>query len=162
MPNRSHSQHRRSGLFGRARQGHLIIAIIVVGTALLAATRTDWASMLVSALVLPLIMVAVIYLVSQIWRNGPEGSERSRGPRQETDLLTFLARTNPLMFLLFGTASRGVDDDRYGELLGFGPYGMGGRGYVIALVVVLGPLLISLIIMALTGQLPTHSTPHIP
>jgi hypothetical protein len=156
------SRHPASGPFGLAGQGYLIVAIIIVGTAVLAATRTDWTSVIISALVLPLIMVGVIYVVSRFWRNEPQVPERSRGPCQGMDLLAFLARTNPLMFLLFGAASRGVDDDRYQELLGSGPYGMGRYGNFIVLAIFLGPLFISLVIMALTGQLPTHSTPHIP
>ncbi|MDQ2744009.1 MAG: hypothetical protein M3Z66_17175 [Chloroflexota bacterium] len=151
-----------SGPFGMGWQGYLIIAIIILGTALFAATRSDWTSMLVSALVLPVIMVALIHVLSRLWRGRTEGRDRRSGPRQDMDLLTFLARTNPLMFLLIGTLSRGVDDDRYQELLRSGPYGMGQHGYLIVLFVFLAPLILTLIIVGVTGQPPGQIAPHFP
>ncbi|MGH2448134.1 MAG: hypothetical protein ACRDFS_05970 [Chloroflexota bacterium] len=76
------------------------------------------------------------------------------------DLLTLLARTNPLMFLLLGAMTRGVDDERYQELVRSGPFGLGQYGYLFALVIILAPLALALIITAATGQFPTHGTPR--
>jgi hypothetical protein len=144
------------------RQGYLILAIIIAGSALFAATRHDWPSMLVSALGLPLMTVALFQLLSRFWRSRPQVRDSRYTPRQNVDPLTFLARTNPLMLLLFGALSRGTDDGRYGELLRSGPYGLGQYGYLIALLIIIGPLILALIIMAFTGQLPAHIGPHLP
>ncbi len=151
-----------SGPFGMGWQGYLVLAIIIVGTAFFAATRNDWASMLTFALVLPLVMITLIHVLIRFWRDESQIHDKSRGPRQDVDLLAFLARTNPFMFLVFGALSRGVDDERYQELLRSGPYAMGRHGYLIALMVILGPLILVLIIVATTGQIPTHSAPHFP
>ncbi len=150
------------GLFGLGWQGYLIIAIIIVGTALFAATRGDWTSMLISALVLPLIMVALVHVLSRFRRDGSPVHDRRSGPGRDMDLLTFLTSTNPVMFLLVGALSRGADDDRYRELLRSGPYGMGQAGYLLALMVILAPLILAIIITAVSGQLPAHSAPHFP
>ena|SRR5579884_435786 len=161
---KENDQHLRSGSgpFGMGWQGYLIVAIVILGTALFAATRSNWQSMLVSALVLPLLMFSLIFALSHLWQNGAKVRNRSIGPREGMDLLTFLARTNPIMFLFLGALSRRSDDDRYQQLLRSGPYGMGQQGYLIAFLLLLTPLLITLIIMAFTGQQPTHIGPHLP
>lgn len=157
-------KHRRgpAGPFGMGWQGYLIIAIIVLGSALLAATSGDWPMMLITALVLPLAMVTLVQIVNRFRRNAPQLRDTRRGPMQDADLLAFLARTNPFMFLLAGALGRGMDDDRYRDLLGSGPYGMGKNGYVLALIIVLGPLILTLIIVTVTGQLPPHHSPRLP
>lgn len=43
-----------------------------------------------------------------------------------------------------------------------GPFGVGQQGYLFALIIILAPLILALIIVAVTGQLPTHSAPHLP
>ncbi len=148
------------GPFGMGTQGYLIIALIIVGTALYTMTRGDWTSMLISALGFPLIMIALVHILSRFRWNEPHLRGRRREPGQGVDLLTILVRTNPFTFFLAGLLSRGVDDDRYQELLQSGPYGMGQYGYFIVLAVVIGPLIVALILMALTGQLPAHLAPH--
>lgn len=157
-------QHRGSpsGPFGMGPQGYLIIAIVILGAAVFAATRMDWASMLVSALVLPIGVLAIIQALSRLRRGGTRDRVSRSGPHQNVDLLTFLARTNPIMFLVFGAVSPGVDDTHYQDLLRSGPYGMGRNGYLIALAIILGPLILAVIITALAGQLPAHSGPRFP
>lgn len=150
----------RSGPFGMGGQGYLIIAVVILTSALFAATRRDWASMLFSALVLPLIMFVIIDILSRLWPVGTSVRGGNTGTREDMDPLTFLARTNPIMFLLFAALNRGADDSRYGEYLRSGPYGMGQQGYLLALVVILAPLGLALIITAVTGGLPTHSGPQ--
>jgi hypothetical protein len=160
MNDNDDNQRSWSGPFGMGWRGYLIIAIVILATAVFAATRRDWTSMLISALILPLVMFAVIHVLSRFWRGGTRARDSRRGPRQDVDLLTFLARTNPFLFLLFGALNRGADDDRYQELLRSGPYGMGQYGYLVGLIIILTPLILALIITAVTGQLPTHSAPH--
>jgi hypothetical protein len=143
-------------------QGWLIIAIITLGSALFAATRKDWTSMLISAIILPLIMFAIISLLSRAWRGRTQLPERSRESSRNVDLMTFLARTNPVMFLILGALDRGADDERYQELLRSGPFGLGPWGYLAVVLLVLTPLILTLIIVAVTGQLPAHSGPSFP
>lgn len=143
-------------------QGWLIIAIVILVTALFAATRSDWQSMLVSALVPPLIIFPLIFALSRFWRDGARASDGRQGPGQEFDLLNVLARTNPIMFLLLGALSRRSNDDRYRQLLSSGPFGMGQQGYLIALIIILAPLILALVITALAGQPLTHSGSHFP
>lgn len=149
-----------SGPFGMGWQGYIIIAIIILGTALFASTRRDWMSLLISALLLPLIMVALIHMLSRFWRNGAEFRDGRIRLKPDAGLLDFLSRTNPFMFLLVGTLSRSVDEDRYQELLRSGPYGMGRCGYLITLVFVLGPVILAIIIMGFTSQPLSHSGLH--
>jgi protein-S-isoprenylcysteine O-methyltransferase Ste14 len=144
------------------RQGYLIVAIIVVVTGFFAASRSDWTSMLVSALVLPLIMFLIICAVSQRWRGGATLHPRRGGLTGGMDLITFLARTNPVMFLIFGGLGRRLDDDRYQQLVGSGPYGMGRQGYLLALTLLLAPLTLALVVTAVTGHQLAHSGPGFP
>ncbi len=162
MNHNDRNRRSPSGPFGMGRQGYIIIAIVILATAIFASTRTDWISMLAGALILPLVVLAVIHVLSRLWRGGTRSRDSRRAPRQGVDLLTFLARTNPIMFLLVGGATRGVDDSQYQDLLRSGPYGMGWYGYVIVLAIVLGPLILALLIVAVTGQLPGHGGPHVP
>lgn len=152
--------NRRSGPgpFGIGWLGSLII--IILATAIFAATRRDWTSMLIGALVLPVVMIASIHVLSRAWRGGTGVRDRGRGPRDGVDLLTFIARTNPVMFLFFGALTRGADDDRYQELVRSGPFGMGQYGYLIGLIIILMPLVLALTISVVTGQLPTDNVPH--
>jgi hypothetical protein len=144
------------------RQGYLTIAIIL-GTAAFAASRSgDWTSLLVSALLPPLVLFPLIFALSRRWQGGAQVRDRRGGPRQRFDLMTFLARTNPVMFLLFGILSGRSDDDRYRRLLRSGPYGKGQQGYFIALILILTPLILTLIIVAVTGHQPMHIGPHHP
>jgi hypothetical protein len=80
------------------------------------------------------------------------------------NLLTFLARTNPFMFLLFGALSRRQDDPEYRQLLESGPFALGERGYIFVILIIvvgLAPLLLTLIFVAVTGHQPTHTGPHL-
>jgi len=120
------------------------------------ASRRDWASLLLSALVLPLVLFFIAIVLSRWLQDGEKVRARRREPRESMDLITFLARTNPIMFLLFGALSRRSDEERYQQLWRSGPYGMGQQGYVIALVILLAPLMLTLIIITLIGQQPTH------
>jgi hypothetical protein len=142
------------------RQGWLIIVFIILVTAVFAATRSDWPSMLVAALVPPLIMFPLIFVLTRRWQDGARVRDRRVGPREDFELLTFLARTNPIMFLVFGALSGRSQDDRFQQLYRAGPYGMGRTGYLFALLIILAPLALALIITAVTGQLPAHSGPH--
>jgi hypothetical protein len=155
-------QRPASGPFGMGRQGYHIIAIVVGVTGLFAASRSDWTSMLVSALVLPLIMFPIIFALSRRLQDGAKVRGSGIGLMEDADPITFLARTNPIMFLLFGALSRRSDDNRYRQLLRAGPYGMGQQGYLIALILILSPLVLALMITALTGQQPSHNGPHFP
>jgi hypothetical protein len=148
-----------AGPFGLGRQGYIIIAVIIGGSAALAVSqRGSWTAVLLSALLPPLVLFPLIYLLTRNWQGGPNWQQGLGGG----DLLTFLARTNPIMFVLFGQTMRRSNNEEYRRLLGSGPYGLGLAGYVVSLVLILSPLLIALIIMALTGRLPTHSGPHFP
>jgi len=160
MEDNDWNQGPGSGPFGMGWQGWLILASIILATALFAATRSDWTSMLISALILPLIVFAIVHVLSRIWQGGTRARDSRRGPSEDLDLLPFLARTNPVMFLLFGALSRSMDDDQYQELLRSGPFGMGQHGYLIAFTIILAPLILALIIVTVTGQLPTHSAPQ--
>jgi hypothetical protein len=162
MKDDNRNQPPRSGPFGLGWQGYLVIAIIIVVTALFAASRSDWTSMLLSALLPPLILFSIICALSRRSRDGAKARDRRIGPREDGDLITFLARTNPVMFLIFGALSRRSDDDRYQQLLRSGPFGMGQQGYLIVLILLLAPLILALIITVLTGQQPTHSGSHLP
>lgn len=66
------------------------------------------------------------------------------------------------MFLLIGALSRRSDQDQYQELLRSGPFGLGRSGYLIALLLFLVPLICALVIIAITGQQPTHIGPQFP
>lgn len=145
-----------SGPFGMGRQGYLVTAIIILVSALFAASRRDWTSLLLSALVLPLVVFLTAAVVSRWLQDGEKVSARRREPRENMDLITFVARTNPIMYLLFGALSRHSDEERYQQLLRSGPYGMGQQGYLIAILILLAPLTLTLIIIAVTGQQPTH------
>jgi hypothetical protein len=131
------------------RQGFAVAAIIVVGSALFAATRRDVPSMVISALGLPLLMVALLQVLSRFGSGGRRSQTRRPVSGQEPDLLTLLARTNPFMFLLMGLLTR-RNDVRFRELLAAGPYGLGGAGYLILLVIALAPLLLALLITIIT------------
>ena len=72
----------------------------------------------------------------------------------------FLARTNPIMFLLFGSLLRRTDEARYRELLESGPYGLGRNGYLLIACCVLAPLVLTVMVTALSGQPPGHV--HVP
>jgi hypothetical protein len=160
MADTDHNQRPGSGPFGMGRQGYLVVAIVVLATALFAATRRDWTSMLISALLFPLIVFALVHLVTRFRQAGMRPWERRGTPGEGMDPLTFLARTNPFMFLLLGAVSRGVEDERYQELLRSGPFGLGQYGYFVALLIILAPLALALIITAATGQIPMHTAPH--
>jgi hypothetical protein len=147
-----------SGPFGMGWQGWLVTGIIIVVTAVFAATRNGWQSRIIAALVPPLILFPLISFLSRFLQRGPGRRDRGRGPGEQFDLMTFLARTNPFMFLLLGAFGQGTDDARYQELLQSGPYGMGPRGYLILFILFLTPLILALIILAVTGQLPLHSS----
>lgn len=151
-----------TGPFGMGRQGYLILAIIILGSALFATTRRDWISMIVSALVLPLVMFGLVHLLSRFWGNGLRTPDGEREARPAMDPLTFAARTNPFMFLLLGAFSRRTGDDRYEELLRTGPYGLGQYGYLITLLILLAPLALTFLILVFTGQLPAHNSPQFP
>jgi hypothetical protein len=154
-------QPLHSGPFDMGRQGYLITAIIILVTALFAATRSDWQSMVIAALVPPLIMFPLIFALGRR-QDEARAPGRRTGSQESMDLMTFLARTNPLMFLMFGTLTRRSDDTKYQELLRSGPYGMGRLGYVLFLILILAPLILTLLLAALTGQQPTHTGPHFP
>jgi hypothetical protein len=143
-------------------QGYLILGIIIAGTGLFAATRDTWTAMLVSAFVLPLVLVALIQVASRLCWDAPRVPDRRSDPGQSPDILSVIARTNPFMLLLVYALTRRPHDDRFQELFRFGPYGMGTYGYLVALAVVLGPLILSLMAVALTGQLPAHGGSHFP
>jgi hypothetical protein len=155
-----------SGPFGMGRQGYLVVAIIIFGSAVFAATRSDWVSMLVIAVCLPLAAFSLLLLLSRML-SGRSHARTVQGRRNESreamNLLTFLARTNPFMFLLFGAMSRRQDDPEYQELLESGPFTVGQRGHIfliLILVVGLAPLLLTLIFVAVTGHQPTNTGPH--
>lgn len=158
-----------SGPFGIGWQGYLIVGIIILGSAVFAATRSDWTSLLVSALVLPLLIFSPLFLLTRLLSQ-PQHSAQERDrriePREGMDLLTFLARTNPFMFLLFGGLSRGPDDPEYQQLLKSGSFTLGRQGYVflffILVVFGLAPLIVTLIFVAVIGHPPTHTGPHFP
>ncbi len=156
MGDNGQNQQPWSGPFGMGWQGYLVTAIIILVSALFAASRRDWTSLLLSALVLPLVVFLIAAVVSRWLQDGEKVSARKREPRENMDLITFLARTNPIMFLLFGALSRRSDEERYQQLLRSGPYGMGQQGYLIAILILLAPLTLTLIIIAVTGQQPTH------
>lgn len=160
MADTNHNRRPASGPFGMGWQGYLLVAVVILATALFAATRRDWTSMLISTLLLPLVVFALLHLVTRFRQGGTSPRQRGGGPGDGMDLLTFLARTNPFMFLLLGAMNRGVDDERYQELLRSGPFGLGQYGYVVALLIILAPLALALIITAATGQFPTHSAQH--
>ena len=151
-----------SGPFRMGRQGYLIVAIIIVVTAIFAATRSDWTSMMVSAIVPPLIIFPLIHLLTHGRQGEATVRDTVRGSRENVDLMTLLARTNPITFLMLGVVRRRSDDERYQQLLSSGPFGMGRKGYLVALGLILGPLILTLIIIALTGQQPAYTGPHFP
>lgn len=157
-----------SGPFGMGWQGYLVVAIIVFGSAVFAATRSDWVSMLVSAVCLPLAAFSLLLLFSRMLSGLAHGSTvqgHQNESREGMNLLTFLARTNPFMFLLFGALSRRQDDPEYQQLLESGPFTLGQQGsvFLILMLVIVGlaPLLLTLIFVAVTGHQPTHTGPHL-
>jgi hypothetical protein len=93
----------------------------------------------VSALVLPVIVFPLILALSARSHDGSKVHGLGAGFRGRDDLMVFLARTNPVMFLMFGLLTRRSNDDRYQELLRAGPYGLGQRGILIALILILTP-----------------------
>lgn len=143
-------------------QGYVIIAIIIMSTAIFAASRTDWASLLLSALVPPLILFPLIFVLSRPGGERDGAHNRMHDSGRGVDFLTFLARTNPIMFLLVGAVSRRQDDEQYQQLLSAGPYALGRRGYLVLVLLILLPLIGALIITVVSGQLPTHSGPQFP
>src|SRR5947209_18532018 len=147
------------GPFGMGWQGYLITAVVILATAVFAATRRDWTAVLISALILPLIVFALLHLVTRFWHGETRLRQSTRTSGAGIVLLTFLARTNPFMFLLLGSTSRSGDDERYRELLRSGPFGLGQHGYLFALLIILAPVALALIITAATGHAPTHSAP---
>jgi hypothetical protein len=158
-----------SGPFGMGWQGYLIVAIVILGSAVFAATRSDWVSLLVSALGLPLLIFSLLFLLTRLLSRSQQGAparDRRIEPRQGMDLLTFLARTNPFMFLLFGALTRRQDDPEYQQLLRSGPFTLGRQGYtfLFLMLVVFGlaPLIVTLIFVAVMGHPPTHTDPHFP
>jgi hypothetical protein len=54
------------GPFGMGGQGYLVVTIIIFGSALFAATRSDWISMLVTAVCLPLAVFSLLFLLSRL------------------------------------------------------------------------------------------------
>lgn len=158
-----------SGPFGMGWQGYVIVAIIILGSSVFAATRSDWTSLLVSALGLPLLIFFLLFLLTRLLSRPQRAAQEPVTriePRGGIDLLTFLARTNPFMFLLFGSLSRGPDDPEYQQLLRSGPYTLGRQGYIFLFLMLvvfsLAPLIVTLIFVALTGHLPTHTGPQFP
>jgi len=150
-------------------QGYLVVAVVIVGSAVFAATRSDWVSLLVSALGLPLLVFSLLFLLtrrSSRSRQAGPGGHRSIEPGEGMNLLTFLARTNPFMFLLFGAATHRRDDPQYQQLLRLGPFTLDRQGYafvfLILAVAVLAPLIVTLIFVAVLGHPPTHTGPHFP
>src|SRR4051812_44696631 len=127
MGNNDGTRSSWPGPFGMGRQGYLVIAIVILVTARFAATRSDWTSIVVGAIVPPLIIFPILFAVSRLWQEPGTTPERSTGPGEGMDLMTFLARINPLMFLMFSALSRRSDDERYQQLRQSGPYGMGAQ-----------------------------------
>lgn len=159
MRNQIQNKPTSAGPFDLGLQGYLVIAIIVLATAVFAATRSDWVSMIFAAIIPPLILFPLIALLARAGRR--ETSALSDRREQGIDVMTFLARTNPLMFLLFGSVARRTDEERYQELLRAGPYGMGMAGYVFFLLIILCPLVLAIVVMLLTGRPPGHSGLHL-
>ena len=156
MKHDDRNQPPRSGPFGMGLQGYLLVAIIIAATALFAATRSGWIPMLLSALLPPLILFPLIFALSRRSQDGARMRDSTAGPARDADPLTFLVRTNPFMFLLLAVAGRRTDEDRFRELLASGPYGMGRYGYLMLIALILTPLILTLIITALTGRQPAH------
>jgi len=69
-----------SGPFGMGWEGHVVIAIIIVASAVFAASRgSDWVAVLISGVVPPLVMFALIYAVSHVASGGQRGRGSSLG-----------------------------------------------------------------------------------
>jgi glucose dehydrogenase len=64
------NQRPGSGPFGMGWQEYLVIGVVILATALFAATRRDWTSMLVSALILPPIVFALLHVLTRFWQGG--------------------------------------------------------------------------------------------
>jgi hypothetical protein len=153
-------QNRPTDPFGMGRQGWAIALIIILVTVAFAATRTTWQSMVLSAVLPPLILFPLIYFLTRRWRDGSTAPASRASSGESGDLMTFLARTNPLMFLLFGVLSGRSNDDDFQQLFRSGPYGMGQMGYLVLLLLILSPLILVILITAVTGQQPGHIGPH--
>jgi hypothetical protein len=167
--NDDQNQPPRSGPLGMGWQGYLVVAIVIIGSAVFAATRSDWTSLLVSALGLPLLIFSLLFVLSRMLSRPPSDAKVQgwrRKPGEGMDLLTFLARTNPFMFLLFGAMTRGPDDPEYQQLLQSGPFTLGRQGYLFLVLILvvfgLAPLIVTLIFVALSGHSPAHTGPHFP
>ena len=113
--------------------------------------------MLIAALIPPLILFPLIFALTRP-RSTQARAGRADG-RSGMDLLTFLARTNPFMFLLFGALTGRQNDEDYQRLRSAGPYTLGGAGYLFLLVLCLLPLISVIVVLAATGNLPTHGSP---
>lgn len=148
--------HPPSGPLGLGRQGYLLIAIVIGGCTFFSLTRGDWTTAIISAIVLPLVMFSIIAVLSRLGQPGKRDQREVAEPGGGIDLLTVLARTNPLMFLLVGMLYRNSNGENYQDLLRTGPFGLGQGGYLIALVILLAPLLLFVLVTALTGGVPSH------